>query len=265
MKPALILILASFLSFVAHASTVYKTVVNGKTVYSDSPPVSGTAKEIRMPSYQEPSHPVDTRVPSGTMRGNALRAASTSTQRKVKPDVFIKATNSPVIRVFYDTNGAPEKKAASGFETEIRAAASSWSSGCNVNVEYGGLVGEVPVTGPVITWNGALNEVRHPADGQAEIAGVGNHRGMALNPKFTDNTERTIVHEMGHILGIGHIHDDPASVMSYMGNSSVPNGSDYLSCNLAMKGRYGIAYEPPLDMLPVTMSDKDALEQRSRR
>jgi hypothetical protein len=178
------------------------------------------------------------------------------------PAQFAKAANSPTIGVYYISINQPRDVSTAEMDSIISSAAAAWSSGCNVNVRYlGASSTPLPAGVPIMWLPNFMKTLTHPADGATEICGTGGSR-IELNPKRECASLRTITHELGHVLGIGHIHDDPNSVMSYLGRASRPNASDYASCNLAMKARYGVDYLPPENATASKTTDAEALRQR---
>ena len=68
------------------------------------------------------------------------------------------------------------------------------------------------------------------------IAAASPYQGVALNrriEKFPERYRRAIVHELGHIAGIGHSNDPYA----------MPTNNDYDECNKAIAIRYGVKSE----------------------
>ena len=117
----------------------------------------------------------------------------------------------------------------------------------------------------------------HPADPRATLPGTGSmFHGISLRPKFHEsNMLPVLVHEMGHVLGLPHFHDDSDSIMSYLQAESTrrkaqPSQRDLIACNVSMKKMFGTDYQAPAGapMPPEVspMSDRQASEQlRARR
>jgi hypothetical protein len=228
-----------------YAENFYKCVdSNGKVSYQGQP--CPAAKEDR-----------------GTLSFRENRSAASDqpkaeSQNSAVPEMpFKKSPKSPMITFYYNPMSEPTGVSTSQVEAVIREAASKWNKKCNVNLMYGGVrKGDAPSQGSVadgyvIRWDSRLQEVSNNGLGAAGAASA--QTGVELNPQDIHSPlqlQRVITHELGHVIGIGHIHDDPGSVMSYLSDaktqfSANPNLSDYTSCNQAIKQNYGIDYEKP--------------------
>jgi hypothetical protein len=96
----------------------------------------------------------------------------------------------------------------------------------------------------------------------------GMQSGIALHTrKADDELAFVIMHEMGHVLGLQHIHEDRRSVMSYLRDESwkyelQPDAGDYLQCNRAIKKRFGTRIVLPPDPPKRGMTDKEAVKAK---
>ena len=244
----------------AHAGTLYRcTEANGKVTYSGKPckesGIAGAEKAIDVP--------VAPPLPVPAPRTRASAPTPVTPRRKA------------AIRLFYDPADAPIEHPLGQMESLIRQAVSNWAAGCAVELEYGGTAPYAAPGSPErvsIRWSGELMYARHPANDAAGIGGVGSMRhGISLRPRIADEVlPHIIVHEIGHVLGIAHLHEDGQSVMSYLPNKSAalgvqPSAADFLACNRAMKRQFGIAIELPAEQPGRKMSDREAIDRKLRQ
>jgi hypothetical protein len=179
------------------------------------------------------------------------------------------------ITFYYDPAEEPVGFSSAQMEADIRAAIAAWSQGCEVRLSYGGRrPSRMPGTPEhvPIRWAPEYMRMAHPADGRSGIAGTGSlESGIALKPRFQEaHMLSVLIHEMGHVLGLPHNHEDRQSVMSYLRDEGArrqprPSAGDYRDCNAAMKSQFGIDYQPPADAPEAArgprMSDREALEK----
>jgi hypothetical protein len=181
-------------------------------------------------------------------------------------------TRRPLIRLFYDPANAPIEHSNAQMAGLIQRAAAAWSAGCALDLEYAGSAPYFAEGSPErvsIRWLDSLMTARHPAHDAVGIAGVGSMReGVSLRPRVADeHLPRIIRHEIGHVLGIGHLHDDKRSVMSYLPDgqwalSAQPSEADYLACNRAIHKRFGTSLVLPDEQPGRKMGDREAIERR---
>lgn len=245
----------------AHGSAgeLYKCVeASGKVTYSNTAcKVIGNAGAERAIAYPDAPPP------------SAARAATTPRTSGVTP---AQPKPQAIIRLFYDPIDAPIEHPIPQVEAMIRNAVSLWNSECAVYLEYAGRAPKVARGSPEavsIFWMPGLAAVRHPADDSFGIGGYGSlQSGIALHTrKADDELAFVIMHEMGHVLGLQHIHEDRRSVMSYLRGESwkydlQPTAGDYLQCNLSTKKRFGTAIVLPPDASRRGMTDKEALKSK---
>ena len=209
--------------------------------------------------------------------------ASAANAPIVAPKPVPKPVSPPadtVVRVaaltfYYDTTNEPMEHPSAQVEAQIHRALNAWMSGCNVTLRYGGRAPYSAAGTPdrvSVRWMPEYLYARHPAHDGAGIAGTGSLRaGISLTTRISEESlQSTLVHELGHVLGLPHFHEDAQSVMSYLRDDetrqrATPSASDYLACNLSMKRMFGIAFDPPVGVAkpaPPAMSDHDALQKK---
>lgn len=255
------IILASLWFPLAQAGTLYRcSEANGKVTYSGKPckETNNTGAERAIDYSVAPPRSL-----APTLKRLAPVEASATRQRR-----------SAVIRLFYDPANAPVEHSLAQMETLIRKAVALWSEGCAVELDYGGTAPYVVPGSPErvsIRWSGELMYARHPANDAAGIAGVGSLRdGISLRPRVGDDElPRIVVHEIGHVLGISHLHEDAWSVMSYMPNkasqlSVQPSAADFLACNRAMRQRFGVDIRLPDEQPGRRMNDREAIDRKMK-
>ena len=246
------------------AAQTYRCVsASGEKIFRDTPcPSNAKVKEEYF--FEAPTLPSPTA--SQQEHGNSI---------KLPP--FKKHKESPTIRISHDPRGMPAKFSLNVVERAIQAALGKWNEGCNVNLLFSGStrtaapLKQSAETGYMIQWEA----VGYSREG-ARVGGLGGiSYGVTLSSidMHSEAMLRSVIaHELGHVLGISHIHEDRNSVMSYLRHREEGtlqfSASDYLSCNIAMNSRFGIPFEPPKDAKASTMTDADArrqAEEESRR
>ncbi len=251
----LLFVLALAASSPAAAQTVFRCVSgNGKVAYQEAPcDRASRQSEVRIR--------VDAPDPAAA-------------PKKYRWEGY-KPPKVAALTFYYDPAEEPVGFSTAQMEADIHAAIAAWMSGCEVQLYYGGRrPARLPGTpdNVPIRWAPEYMRMAHPADGRSGIAGTGSLAGgIALKPRFHEAHMRSVlIHEMGHVLGLAHNHDDPQSVMSYLRDEGAqrnpqPSPADFLACNLSMKRQFGIDYKPPPDAptLPngPRMSDREALQK----
>lgn len=177
---------------------------------------------------------------------------------------------------YYDPAQEPAGYPAVRMEQSIMEATQAWMAGCNVRLQYGGRRPARKPSSPehvTVRWAPEYTHLKHPADARAGVAGTGSlHGGIALKPGLHDgHMLSVVVHEMGHVLGLPHNHEDLQSVMSYLRDEAArrqprPSAADYRACNESVAKLFGGSYQRPAEfILPPSntppMSDREALEK----
>jgi hypothetical protein len=176
--------------------------------------------------------------------------------------------------LFYDPANAPARYPIAAVEEVIAYAIRVWEEGCLVDIKYGGKAVYWPVGTRErvgIRWQLGYVDRVHPAAFNSMIGATGSlATGVQLSPTIPE-LRSALVHEVGHVLGIGHLHGDPDAIMGYLRPrggtlSARPAPLDYLACNLAMKQNFGVEFHAnPQDIARVQeayrMSDRQAIEK----
>jgi len=239
----------------AWAQPVYRCVdAAGKTSYqSEACPDSGRQTEVKLQAAPPPP---------ATPR--------TSMWKGYEPPKLA------ALVFYYDPKEEPVGFSTAQMEATIRSAMTAWMAGCQVELRYGGKAPRRPGSPEHVSiyWEPRfMHDVRHPADGRSIIAGVGSlSNGIGLRPRFVETHMLSVmVHEMGHVLGLPHNHEDARSVMSYLRDEATrakaqPNDADFLACNLAMKKLFGTDFKAPADAQAPPqgrrLTDREALEKK---
>jgi hypothetical protein len=169
-----------------------------------------------------------------------------------QPRAFRKSPQSPVMHVCYDPSDARADVARADIESAIQSAMSLWNAGCNITFRYQGVcardVGraDVPVDYRVYwaTWDATMridsqgdrSFQDHFLAAASPRIGIGLNRVIASFPKYY---RRAIVHEFGHVVGLGH-SPNRSDVMMPGGPTQVPSGSDLDACNREVSRRHGV-------------------------
>lgn len=208
-----------------------------------------------------------TQKPPANVQGTEKKPAN-----QIQASRFIKDPKSPTIRFFYNPGLEPAGISINQMEQIIEQGLAAWAQECHVHLKYSGIMRkDAPAwqhaeEGYLIRWDGNLDKEYNHGLGAAGVGGPSH--GIVLNRnsvKGSDQARRVVVHEIGHVIGIGHIHDDPSSVMSYLSSRQIqyaakPNASDYLNCNLLISKKYGIKFELPAGSSESKTTDAQAAE-----
>jgi hypothetical protein len=167
---------------------------------------------------------------------------------------FRKAPNSPVLTVCYDPANARTGIGAADVESTIRSAIGLWNAGCNVNYEYLGACTDNTARDErmldyKVWWASWDDSLRIAGDGskpvrEHAIAAASPSVGVALNrdidaAAFQRQWHRSVVHEFGHVVGIGH-SPNPRDIMYSGGRQPTPTEADLEACNAAVARRFGV-------------------------
>src|SRR6185295_8058098 len=151
----------------------------------------------------------------------------------------------PILSVCYDPADARPEVGHGELEDVIRGSLRAWNLGCRVSFEYVGFClarrrADVRVVWKKygdITFEGkALRD--HAIAAANPAAGI-----VGINREIDERSlvrgwRSAVVHEFGHITGIGH-SSDPDDVMYPSGFRETPTANDFAACNRGIEARYG--------------------------
>jgi len=218
----------------------------------------------RITYTDKPCHELGAK-PHGEMKGSinvvpspAPKAAppSATPSPGADPDrrtVFRKSPKAPTLTVCYDPKEARAEARQNEVEPAIQRSVSLWNAGCNINYEY---VGQCPPDDGTwsrnradykvywASWDDTLTTKEYPDSPVRDhaVAIASSTIGVALNRDVSVpawRLERAIVHELGHVIGIGH-SKDPGDLMFSGGKQRTPTEADFQACNRSIEERHGI-------------------------
>ena len=178
-------------------------------------------------------------------------AAKKAAAGKKKPEPRRLASGMPVLAFCYDPNGARAEVRHAEVESAIRNAVSLWNTGCRVRFEFLGpceaaarYEHQVDFRVRWVSFPDSMQiregqPYREHAIAAANISfGIGLNRDIAEH-KFARQWQRSVVHEFGHVAGVGH-STDPDDIMYPGSRSNMPTAADFAACNKAIAARYGV-------------------------
>jgi hypothetical protein len=242
-SPALTVLSAAALLATAPAWAMNRCVTpQGRVFYSGEKCESLGARHER--EVRQDGISVITPLP---MKGT--KAAEAEPSRPFR--TFVKSPRAPNLTVCYDAKDARSGVSPAEVESAIQRAFQMWNAGCNVTYEY---VGPCPADaaawrpGRLIdykvwwaSWDESLKAGERTYRDHA-IAAASPQIGVALNrdlPVPAHRLQRSIAHEFGHVVGIGH-SADAGDLMYSGGKQQTPTARDLRLCNLAVEHRFGV-------------------------
>ena len=236
------------IAFLPEAAAVNRCVLaSGRIVYTDA-----TCESVGGRLEREVKNEISVVPLPSTAAQPRKPAASTPARPAGAP--FRKAANSPVLTVCYDPKDARAGIGAPEVENAIRAGIALWNAGCNVNYEYLGVCTDSTARDQraidyKVWWASWDDSLRVAGDAsktvrEHAIAAASPSVGVALNrdidaAAFQRQWRRSIVHEFGHVVGIGH-SQDRGDIMYSGGRQPTPTENDLAACNAAVAMRFGV-------------------------
>lgn len=223
---------------------------SGRVVYTDATCESIGAKLEREVTREISVVPLP---PAAAPPGAKARAAAArETQPPGRP--FQKSPDSPVLTVCYEPANQRKEVSKDEVEAAIRAAVALWNAGCNVTYEFLGTCAADPgrhdrAIDYRVWWASWDDSLRVRGDAsktvrEHAIAAASPRVGVALNrdveaAAFLRQWRRSIAHEFGHVVGIGH-SSNRADLMFSGGLQQTPTANDLAACNKAVEARFGV-------------------------
>jgi hypothetical protein len=180
----------------------------------------------------------------------AASAVNTSSNNSI--DAQAQAFPHISIPFFYDHSAAPANMTEQQVLTLLNRASQTWNQACNVSFDFKGdrLADYVDINNVInrkegiVKWS-SMDGDRIGQAHQGSAAGPAHGFVLTLNPVFfgkkanQDNLYSTVLHEMGHVIGLNH-SKNPNSIMFWQEDNlhrQVLNSSDKAMC-LYLRGRW---------------------------
>jgi hypothetical protein len=189
---------------------------------------------------------------NNNLNTNTINSAPNNVDKVASVDEAAQAFAHISIPFFYDHSAAPANMSEQQVLDVLGRASQTWNQACNVSFDFKGdrLADYVDVNNVINRKEGIVKWDNLGGDkiGQAHQGSpAGPARGfvLSLNPVFfskkanQDNFYSTVLHEMGHVIGLNH-SKNPNSIMFWQEDNlhrQVLNSSDKAMC-LYLRGRW---------------------------
>jgi len=168
---------------------------------------------------------------------NPCESMGAKLERQMKGEPARPAGGVSQLTVCYDPKNA-RAEVADQVDGMIRRAAALWNGGCGVRFEFVGLCSAASAVHRVY-WR-AYGSLQFDGKSLREhaVAAAAPDQGVGINldmdgAVLARRLRRSMVHEFGHLVGIGHL-SDANDVMYPGGTRETPTANDFAACKEAL-------------------------------